>query len=249
MRPIQMPMADKPRYYVALGDSISIDDYAGGLGLGGPSLLYKNQDELFPAWRGLDLKTKFPNTRFLLLAQDGATSAAVRYAQLPRLKGLGIRPSLVTLTMGGNDILTVYGNDDAARTAHKAFEENVRAVLTGLREWCGENVPIFIGTIYDPSDGTGDAASALGMPWPSAFTYLQAFNATIRAGAKQYSAILSSVDEAFHGHGLLVGSPLQREHRPANREMFYLGGIEPNGWGANALRQMWWEQLAEIQWG
>ena len=41
--------------YVALGDSISIDDYSGGPGRGGASLLYANRDDDFPDWRGRDL--------------------------------------------------------------------------------------------------------------------------------------------------------------------------------------------------
>ncbi len=34
--------------YVALGDSMSIDDYAGGAGRGAASLLYRNCDADFP---------------------------------------------------------------------------------------------------------------------------------------------------------------------------------------------------------
>ena len=38
--------------YVALGDSMSIDDYAGGAGWGAASLLHRNRDADFPAWAG-----------------------------------------------------------------------------------------------------------------------------------------------------------------------------------------------------
>jgi hypothetical protein len=41
--------------YVALGDSISMDEYAGGAGRGGASLFACNRDEDFPEWRGRDL--------------------------------------------------------------------------------------------------------------------------------------------------------------------------------------------------
>lgn len=36
--------------YVALGDSMSIDDYAGCAGRGAASLLLRNVDADFPAW-------------------------------------------------------------------------------------------------------------------------------------------------------------------------------------------------------
>ncbi len=46
--------------YVALGDSISIDDYAGGSGRGGASLLFRNRDDDFPEWSGRDLRARDP---------------------------------------------------------------------------------------------------------------------------------------------------------------------------------------------
>src|SRR4051794_4997915 len=84
--------------YVALGDSISIDDYAGGPGRGGASLLAHNRDDDFPAWRGHDLGGR----PFHLLATDGATSRTLLEQQIPRLERSGLNPSVVTLTIGGH---------------------------------------------------------------------------------------------------------------------------------------------------
>ena len=63
--------------YAALGDSMSIDDYAGGPGRGAASLLWRNRDRDFPAWAGRDLTTRDPTARLALLASDGATSTTV----------------------------------------------------------------------------------------------------------------------------------------------------------------------------
>jgi hypothetical protein len=52
--------SDAPAVYAALGDSISIDEYAGGSGLGGASLFARNRDDTFPRWRGRDLTTVHP---------------------------------------------------------------------------------------------------------------------------------------------------------------------------------------------
>src|SRR3954463_11411852 len=92
---------DSPYSYVALGDSISIDDYAGGPGRGGASLLARNRDDDFPSWRGHDLRDR----PFHLLANDGATRRPLLDQQLPRLGLSRVRPSVVTLTIGGNDVL------------------------------------------------------------------------------------------------------------------------------------------------
>src|SRR5215210_2335063 len=92
------------RTYVALGDSMSIDAYAGGPGRGAASLLFLNRSDDFPEWGGRDIANRLPRCRFLPLATDGGTSATVRFMQVPQLKDRGFRPALVTLTMGGNDL-------------------------------------------------------------------------------------------------------------------------------------------------
>jgi lysophospholipase L1-like esterase len=108
-------MAESPTHYVALGDSISIDDYSGGPGCGGASLLFANRDGDFPDWRGRDLRTTESGAVFSLLATDGATTRTFLDLQLPRLAALHVRPTLVTLTIGGNDLLGAYGDSRAAR--------------------------------------------------------------------------------------------------------------------------------------
>lgn len=240
---MRLMMADQPRYYVSLGDSMCIDDYAGGEGRGAASLLYQNRDNDFPEWGGRDLVTCLPNCRLVAMAADGATSAAVRFAQIPRVKEMGIRPDIVTLTMGGNDLLQTFGSDDAARAALEAFRENGHVVLEKLRSMCAPETPIVLGTIYDPSDGTGDT-QRLAIPlWPSALHWLRAFNEAIHALAEEHAVLLADIHAAFQGHGLHTGNPANDIARPSDRNLYYCGVVEPNAWGASAIRRVWWETL------
>jgi lysophospholipase L1-like esterase len=82
--------------YVALGDSISIDEYplreTGIPNIGAASLLQRDLDPI-----------EFDN-----LAQDGATTGDVLHDQLPHVKPSG-DPTLVTITAGGNDMLMFLG--------------------------------------------------------------------------------------------------------------------------------------------
>ena len=123
--------------YAALGDSMSIDDYAGGPGRGAASLLWRNRDEDFPAWAGRDLTAQDPAARLALLASDGATSAGVAGEQLERLRRLGVIPTLATVMMGGNDLLATYGDAGAARRAINTVAGNGRRLLAGLRDLMG----------------------------------------------------------------------------------------------------------------
>jgi hypothetical protein len=61
--------------YVSLGDSMSIDDYAGGIGRGAASLLYRNRDADFPDWVGRDLATAGFTALPLARREASATNA------------------------------------------------------------------------------------------------------------------------------------------------------------------------------
>jgi hypothetical protein len=76
-----------PEMYVALGDSISIDVYAGGPGRGGASLLARNRDDDFPDWRGHDLATTPPQLGFGLLAAEAAKEGRIPCLRLGGTEG------------------------------------------------------------------------------------------------------------------------------------------------------------------
>ena len=129
----------------ALGDSMSIDEYAGGGGRGAGSLL----------------TTRLGHTLHLL-ARDGATSDDVVGLQLDQLADA---PDLVTVTMGGNDLLTalfspagpaVLAAIDMNWLAHK-IAGNTARVLDRL---VGTGALVVVSTVYDPTDGTGDLSGS-----------------------------------------------------------------------------------------
>ena len=224
--------------YVALGDSISIDDYAGGRGRGGASLLARNRDDDFPAWQGSELGVPFTQ-----LATDGATTATLLDVQLPRLERSGLRPSVVTLTIGGNDVLGAYGDTRAALRTAEVVGSRVAAALERLDAVLAPAARVVVGTVYDPSDGTGDTSSVGLPPWPEVVDVLAALNGVLRAVAARHGAAVAEVHERFLGHGLSVGDPGQGEPRPADRQLWYCDVIEPNAWGAGGVRAAFWTAL------
>jgi lysophospholipase L1-like esterase len=205
-----------PQYY-ALGDSMSIDDYAGGPGLGAASLL---ADDL-----GIEM---------LLLARDGATSDDVLRRQLGQVAG---RPALVTVTMGGNDLLTaIVESPDKVPAAVEATAANYDAVLATL---AATGAKIVVSTVYDPTDGTGDLSWA-GLPdVDEGLALLHSMNAAIRGAARRHGAVVADLHVAFLGHGAQAGDITRSDSHPANRELWLCGHIEPNAWGAQAIRDTW----------
>jgi hypothetical protein len=80
--------------YAALGDSMSIDDYAGGPGRGATSLLLRNRDDDFPVWAGRDLTARDPGRAPVRAGHQ--TKELVPYRSvgrwIPRVLGLSRRP-------------------------------------------------------------------------------------------------------------------------------------------------------------
>src|SRR4051812_19493110 len=77
--------------------------------LGAASLLYKNSEERWPDDVGDDLSSLFPGIELTNLATDGATIGEVFGEQIPQLEDSDDRV-LITLTAGGNDLLSAVGN-------------------------------------------------------------------------------------------------------------------------------------------
>ena len=232
-----------PPVYVALGDSISIDKYAGGEGRGGASLLARNRDDDFQDWRGRDLETLHNGLRWGVLATDGGTTGTLLTEQIPRLERLRPGPSIVTLTVGGNDVLSCYGDTRAALEVVSSVRVRVGQALEKVRPLLRPGGTVIVGTVYDPSDGTGDASS-VGLPaWPGVVDVLASLNAALRTVAGEHNARVADIHERFLGHGLSRGNPGQGDPRPPDRDLWYCDVIEPNAWGASGVRAAFWDAL------
>ncbi len=233
--------------YIALGDSICIDLYpaldvaslrgiAPPEGVGAASLLYKNQDWLWPEFAGRDLASLNPEMRFINLTADGATTLDVledQVAALPRDTG----PALVTLTAGGNDLLWMFGSteEENARGLHLTGR-NLREIIRQVRAHF-EVVTIIVGTVYDPSDGTALADEGFldfgdGVLRQLLLSGLHAYNDAVAEIAAQEGCLLADIHGHFLGHGTAV---------PDRAERWYWEGsiIEPSARGASEVRRLW----------
>jgi lysophospholipase L1-like esterase len=225
--------------YVAIGDSMSIDDYAGGAGRGAASLLYRNRDGDFPDWAGRDLAAAGLGAQ--VLARDGATTADVLQRQLSQLTQA---PALVTVTMGGNDLIGAYGDIDAARAAIGRVTATGEAIMLRLGDLRGDTAR----TVYDPSDGTGEVATSGLPPWLDGPALVQQLNAALIDLAERHGALVADIHGRFLGHGVHAGDPTIPDSHPANRDLWYCGLIEPNAWGADQIRAAWWQTINNSGW-
>ena len=184
-----------------------------------------------------------PDARLALLATDGATVDTLERSQLPRLAALDLAPALVTLTIGGNDVLSCFGDTPAARRTVTEVADRVSAVLAELASRLAPGGRVVLGTVYDPSDGTADAARLGLPPWPEAVDVLHELNAALRETATSAGAAVADIAGLFLGHGLRAGDPARPDPRPESRDLWFCSVIEPNAWGAGGVREAFWTAL------
>ncbi|MFL5575993.1 MAG: SGNH/GDSL hydrolase family protein [Gemmatimonadaceae bacterium] len=247
-------------HYLALGDSMSIDLYpaldvgqtavavnlerdaqAGGVApLGAASLLVGNDDERWPEFAGRDLRSRFPGIGVTNLAADGATVGEVFADQIPELVERD-DAVLVTLTVGGNDLLSAFAVRQGARGRDlmprivrditHAYELLVADVVRTL-----PNATLVLTTVYDPSDGTGLVPGLFEDAGALPLEHLAVLNDHIRrTAADTPGARLADVHGHFLGHG--VSAP------EAERYYWRRSLIEPSALGASEIRRAWLEAI------
>jgi hypothetical protein len=224
--------ADIYSHYVALGDSMSTDDYPGE-GKGAASLLYKNQDLVHPEFKSFDLKTVCPGIKFQSLALDGATSAHVLHHQLEKIKVPRNEKILITLTAGGNDILS--GED--ADTVVSRLEIIVNTLS---REF--PKGDLIVGTIYDPTDGVKDLFGPF-RDMTREYEILKIVNGTIQQLGERPNVRVADVYSHFLGHGSYCKDSDNPYHQKDDPSLWFVLTIEPNVRGAHEIRRLFWNSL------
>ena len=240
--------------YVALGDSMSIDLYpaldageidvavalervpaAGRVApLGAASLLYQNSEEYWPDDAGDDLSALYPGIAHANLAADGATIGEVFGEQLSQLDAADDR-TLVTLTAGGNDLLSAFGNRPKRDLLDRIVSDIIEAYdfLVDTLRGRVPNGTLIITTIYDPSDTTGRIPGVYDDRGILPLESLDRLNDHIRALARGTpNVLLADAHAHFLGHG--VSAP-----DDADRWYWRRSLIEPNMRGASEIRRLW----------
>jgi lysophospholipase L1-like esterase len=233
--------------YVALGDSMSIDHYptcdVRDLDLpptqldplGAASQLFRNDDARWPEFKHRDLVSASPGVTLLNLAQDGATIDDVTTEELARLGHDSKDPGIVvTLTVGGNDLLGALGGGHQLDRVTKGIIGRYTELVETIREEL-PNARLVLTTVYDPTDGSGMLP---GLEWYGRLPleYLDRFNDHVRATAgRSERTQLADVHRHFLGHGVTATD--------ADRWYWKRSLIEPNARGASEIRRVWLEAV------
>ena len=229
------------QHYVALGDSMGIDDFV-GRGYGAAALLHRNRPE-FPAFEGRDLVSANPACACTVLAMDSATTGLTLDYEVPGLEVLEPTPDLITLTVGGHDFIPLFGTPESETRAEvEAILDRLRSICRAVREQCSD-ATLLIGTVYDPSDGSGQVGEVSARDWPWGPPLFDAMNDGIRALAPDFGATLVDIYRAFRGHGAKAGRLDAPPPGAPGDACWYCNVIEVNRAGADAIRRLWVEAI------
>lgn len=171
-------------------------------------LLARNDDRLFPEFRGQDLASHGP-ARLEHRAVDGAT-----VGDLPaQARGLAVDgDGVALLTIGGNDLLGGLIVDGGPGI--EGFAQALDRFLAAL-----PIRPILVGNVYDPTFGD-DSRDFLGVDPTLARRNHARMNAALAEAAGRYGALVD-----LHAH-FLTGDP-----------SWYTNIIEPSLRGASEVRR------------
>jgi lysophospholipase L1-like esterase len=165
--------------YLALGDSISIDDYTGVRGGGAPSQLARKL--------GLDLVD---------LTRDGNTTKGV----LADLAGAPPSADLVTLTAGGNDLL--------GGALPRAILGRLRQIAQRIQPLGAHVVVNTVYDPSDGDNDVGRRELGLSrLATIELRRRLNAVNGGIGKLAVEHGFFLADLEQLFHGHGVASIEP------------------------------------------
>jgi lysophospholipase L1-like esterase len=174
---------------VTFGDSILDCGHYNAHGLTPGGLIVRNDDRLFPEFRGRDLTSRVP-ARLEHRARDGATIDGLA----AQVRGLAVEgPAVALVTVGGNDLLS--GRIADRGPGIERFAAQLESFLAAL-----PIRPVLVGNVYDPTCGD-DARNFLGIDPALARSGHRAMNAAIAEVAARHGTLVD-----LHAH-FLTGDP------------------------------------------
>jgi len=172
---------DNHTRYMAMGDSLSA----------GYGAIPATEGFVYLLYRSAVFDT-IPNTLFCNAGVPNATSSDVLAYQVPQAIR-DFRPTVITLTVGGNDLVKIMDGADPSAVLQD-FQANLVQIFLALRSAPElQNTKIYIGNLYSIPE------------IPASEVIVPIFNQVVAGVAANFGVGVADVYSAFHGRsGLLL---------------------------------------------
>ncbi|SMP45870.1 Lysophospholipase L1 [Neorhodopirellula lusitana] len=253
---------DQPVLLLGIGDSVTR-----GLGAQNTSHSYferlrENPADEFSDMQGKCLSAVLPQLTATNLAVSGSTSLdhmEVITSQLPDLESPEDVFGLVVMTTGGNDLIHSYGRRppvegamygatlEQAKPWIVKFQDRLEQMFDRVTDHFPAGCEIFVGDIYDPTDGVGDAPSIFLPPWPDGLAIHAQYNDTIRqVAAERPNVHVVPLHATFLGHGSHCRQFWRSNYDANDPHYWFYSNIEdPNDRGYDAIRRVFLNSIVE----
>lgn len=246
---------------IGIGDSIT-DGFGAEGGFSYFEKLVKNPTGDCEDMSGKNLSVVFPRLEALNVARSGSTSLD----HIRQIQGLGQRPQdifgVIVITTGGNDLIHDYGRRPPTEGAMygatleqaepwvRNFEKRLGQMIRAINEKFPGGCEIFLGNIYDPTDGSGDTGTRFtGFPaWSDGLSILKAYNTIISRWAEKCENVhLVDIHGLFLGHGIHCKKFWRKHYRWGEPHYWYNLNIEdPSERGYDAIRRLFLIEMAKV---
>ena len=253
------PWSDRATLLVGFGDSVT----AGFGSTPGHSYfdrLLQNPPDEWGDMKGICLRTVLPN----LTASNRAVNGSTSFQHLEKIRamppsGPDVR-AIVVMTTGGNDLIHDYGRTpprdgamfgaswNEAQPWVASFENRLDEMLRLLQEKFPGGCDVFLGNIFDPTDGVGDISNA-GLPaWPDGLRLLTAYNEVIERVSKRHEHVhLVDSRGVLLGHGIHCTERSAKYYDARDPHYWYYSNLEdPNDRGYDAIRRAFLNEIAAV---
>jgi lysophospholipase L1-like esterase len=236
---------------IVMGDSISVGAGSSSSSLAYYAQLIRNNDTKYSAETGHSLEAKFGHAIDLVnVAKSGATTndLASQESKLDQQAPF-TGHSIVTITIGGNDLQGALANNDPD-PAGSLLEEalaNIGPTIDFLQnpEKFPDGVSIYLMAVYDPTDGKGQANGCFfGVSRPQFIPALDKWReAYIDLAKEKHFAVVDALGH-FHGHGgNYADTSNEYFNAEDNTRWFANDCIHPNDRGHSELRRLFFETI------
>jgi lysophospholipase L1-like esterase len=252
LEPFEKTWTDRKVLLLGVGDSVTAG-FGARHGHSYFDRLVQNPEDEFEDMLGRSLSRVLPHLQTRNIAVSGSTSLQ-HFQHLQ--ENLERQPAdvfgLIVMTSGGNDLIHWYGRSppkegamygatlEQAQPWIENFENRLQEMFKLIQDRFPGGCLIFIGDIYDPSDGLGDPESALLPAWPDVLTVHAAYNDAIRRAAGRCECVhVVPIYEEFLGHGIHCRQFWRTNYRSHDPHYWYAPNLEdPNDRGYDAIRRV-----------
>ncbi|MEO1527296.1 MAG: SGNH/GDSL hydrolase family protein [Planctomycetota bacterium] len=248
---------DRKVHVLGIGDSITA-----GLGARSKRHSYfnrviENPRDEYADMRGICLSAVLPELSSHNVAISGSESE-VHADVIEELEVLSDDVfGIVLMTSGGNDLIHSYGKAKPRECAMYGatlteaepwiakFETRLNAMFDSIEDRFPGGCEIYIGDIYDPTDGRGDAPSIYLPDWPDGLAIHARYNETIRGVASTREKVfVVPLYAAFLGHGSHCRKWWLKTYRREDPFYWFHTNVEdPNDRGYDAIRRVFLNEI------